>query len=147
MASPTVSRYLASMSFNVYAERHGATTDTQGGTQLTQIDSRSRRAQQRIAAELAQIDWALPGSIVERMMRCGKKVCRCNQDPPQLHGPYLQWTRTVDGKTVTKLLTPEQLDRYQPWLDNARRLRELTLELQTLTIQTVKRAEGWGAKS
>ena len=114
---------------------------------MTQINPRSRRAQQRIAAQLAQIDWALPGSIVERMMRCGKKGCRCSQDPPQLHGPYLQWTRTVRGETVTKLLTPEQLDRYQPWLDNARRLRELTVELEALTIQTVKEAEGWGAKS
>lgn len=114
---------------------------------MTQINPGSRRTQQRIASELARIDWALPGSIVERMMRCGKDSCRCSQDPPQLHGPYLQWTRTVKGKTVTKLLTPEQLERYQPWLDNARRLRELTVELEALTIQTVKDAEGWGAKS
>lgn len=121
--------------------------DTRGGTQLTKINATSRRAQRRIAAQLARIDWALPGTITERMMRCGKKGCRCSQDPPQLHGPYLQWTRTVKGKTVTKLLTREQLDRYQPWLDNARRLRELTSQLETLTIQTIKDAEGWGAKS
>src|SRR5687768_4726506 len=96
-----------------------------------------RQAQQRIARQLAAIDFALPGSIVERMMRCGKRRCRCKDDPPQLHGPYLQWTRKVEGKTVTKLLTPEQLTRYQPWLDNARRLRELISELETLTLQTV----------
>jgi hypothetical protein len=106
-----------------------------------------RQAQQRIARQLAAIDFALPGSIVERMMRCGKRRCRCKDDPPQLHGPYLQWTRKVDGKTVTKLLTPEQLARYQPWLDNARRLRELVTELETLTLQTVSHTEGWGAKS
>lgn len=123
------------------------TTDAQGGTQLRKINAGSRRAQRRIAAQLATIDWALPGTITERMMRCGKKGCRCGQDPPQLHGPYLQWTRTVNGKTVTKLLTREQLDRYQPWLDNARRLRELTADLEALTTQTVTDAEGWGAKS
>jgi hypothetical protein len=106
-----------------------------------------RQAQQRIARQLAAIDFALPGSIVERMMRCGKPRCRCKDDPPQLHGPYLQWTRKVDGKTVTKLLTPEQLTRYQPWLDNARRLRELVTELETLTLQTMSHAEEWGAKS
>ena len=114
---------------------------------MARIDPRTQRVQRRIAAELAGIDWALPGSIVKRMMRCGKQTCRCKQDPPQLHGPYLQWTRTVNGKTVTKLLTPDQLDHYQPWLDNARRLRELTTELETLTIQTVKHLEGWGTKS
>lgn len=59
-------------------------------------------------------------------------------------GPYIQWTRTVDGKTVTKLPTPAQLSRYQPWLDNAARLRALVTELEALTVRAVKHAEGWG---
>lgn len=104
----------------------------------------TRHAQQRIASQLSEIDFALPGSIVERWMRCGTHGCRCKADPPQLHGPYLQWTRKVDGTTVTKLLTPDQLARYQPWLDNARRLRDLVGELETLTIETMQQAEGWG---
>jgi hypothetical protein len=112
---------------------------------VASIDPQLRHAQRRIAAQLAQIDWALPGSVVTRMMRCGKPRCRCKHDPPQLHGPYIQWTRTVEGTTLTKLLTPQQLARYQPWLDNARRLRELATELETITIQTVKQAEGWGS--
>jgi hypothetical protein len=110
-------------------------------------DPATRRRQQRIAAELAGIDLALPGSIVERTMRCGNRGCRCRADPPQPHGPYLQWTRKVGGKTVTRLLTREQLDRYQPWLDNARRLRDLVTELEALTIKAVEHAEGWGTKS
>lgn len=105
----------------------------------------SARAQQRITAQLAKIDYALPGSIVTRMMRCGNRGCRCRADPPQLHGPYLQWTRKIDGKTVTRILSTEQLDRYQPWLDNARRLRELVRELEALTTRAVEQAEGWGS--
>jgi hypothetical protein len=105
----------------------------------------SSRAQQRIARQLAGIDYALPGSIVARMMHCGNHRCRCRADPPQLHGPYLQWTRKIDGKTVTKILSAEQLNRYQPWLDNARRLRELVTELETLTVRAVEQAEGWGS--
>lgn len=109
-----------------------------------QPDPAARRAQQRIARELARIDYALPGSVVQRMMRCGSPRCtRCKTDPPQLHGPYLQWSRKVDGKTASKLLSPQQVARYQPWLDNARRLHDLVSELQTLTIQIVERAEGW----
>lgn len=110
-----------------------------------QPDPATRGAQQRIATELSTIDFALPGSIVERMMRCGQGGCCCRHDPPQLHGPYLQWTRKVNGKTVSKLLTREQLARYQDWLDNARHLRELTTELEHLTIQAVEQAEGWGS--
>lgn len=105
----------------------------------------SVRAQQRIAAQLAEIDYALPGSVVTRMMRCGNRGCRCRADPPQLHGPYQQWTRKIDGKTVTRMLTAEQVDRYQPWLDNAQRLRELVHELEALTTRAVERAEGWGS--
>ena len=112
---------------------------------FTGIDPSLQQTQQRIATELARIDWALPGSITTRMMRCGKKRCRCKNEPPELHGPYLQWTRTVDGKTVTKLLTAEQLDRYRPWLDNASRLRRLVHELETLTVRAVENAEGWGS--
>lgn len=108
----------------------------------TRADARTR---QRIARQLAEIDYALPGSIVERMMRCGNHRCRCRANPPQLHGPYLQWTRKIDGKTVTRMLSPDQLDRYQSWLDNAQRLRELVHELEALTIRTVERAEGWGS--
>ncbi|CAN5843117.1 hypothetical protein BH23ACT10_BH23ACT10_21140 [soil metagenome] len=110
-------------------------------------DPAAQRTQQRIARQLATIDFALPGSIVERRMRCSTRGCRCRADPAQLHGTYIQWTRKVDGKTVTKLLSPEQLARYRPWLDNARRLRELVHDLETLTVDTVARAEGWGAKS
>ena len=117
----------------------------QENTKITGIDPSLHQTQQRIAADLARIDWALPGSITARMMRCGKRRCRCKNEPPQLHGPYIQWTRTVDGKTVTKLLTAEQLDRYQPWLDNASRLRRLVHELETLTVRTVENAEGWGS--
>lgn len=79
------------------------------------------------------------------MMRCGKRRCRCKDELPQLHGPYIQWARTVEGKTVTKLLTADQLARYQPWLDNARRLRNLATELDTLTIQAVDQTEGWAS--
>ena len=34
------------------------------------------------------------GSLVRRFMPCGKPNRRCQATPPQLHGPYYQWTRT-----------------------------------------------------
>lgn len=88
-----------------------------------------------LAEALAQIDGLLPGSVVVRLMRCGKRNCACKANPPALHGPYTQWTRTVEGKTVTKLLTDEQLVRYQPWFDNARTLRDLVAKLEIVSLQ------------
>jgi uncharacterized protein DUF6788 len=96
-----------------------------------------------IQAALARIGYALPGSITIRHTRCGKARCACTADPPAPHGPYIQWTRTVRGKTVTRNLTPAQYDTYRPWLDNARRLRELAAELEALSLAEMARAEGW----
>lgn len=97
-------------------------------------DTTAARAE--ITAEMAAITVALPGSIVIRHTRCGKPTCACHTDIARRHGPYISWTRAVNGKTVTRILTPDQLERYQPWFDNARRLRELTRTLETLSLQT-----------
>lgn len=91
-----------------------------------------------LTAQLGQIDGALPGTVIRRRMRCGKPGCACKADPPALHGPYIQWTRTVDGKTVTRYLTEDQLARYQPWFDNARRLKELNAKLEIASVQALE---------
>ena len=100
-----------------------------------------RRSQ--LASQIAQIDAALPGSITIRSARCGKPACRCKADPPQLHGPYIQWTRKINGRTRTRLLTPAQHDRYKPWFENAQRIRALLTELEQLSLQAANTAESW----
>lgn len=100
-------------------------------------------AQRRIAAALSEIAFALPGSLVWRSSRCGNPRCRCHADPPQLHGPYPTWTRAVHRKTVTKTLSAEQARRYQNWFENGDRLRQLVRELEELSVEVIKGAEGW----
>src|SRR5690348_18435976 len=95
----------------------------------------AQRAQvRRIARELAALGFALPGTLADRMTRCGRANCRCHADPPRLHGPYHQWTRKKDGKTATRILSDDQLADYGPWFDNHRRLRELIAELEALSL-------------
>ena len=96
---------------------------------------------------LAHIDHALPGSLAHRYLRCGKPNCQCHADPPTLHGPYLHWTRTVAGKTVTRTLTQDQAERYRPWFDNARTLRSLLAELEAHSLRAAEHAEGWPHKN
>ncbi|MGH3178488.1 MAG: DUF6788 family protein, partial [Streptosporangiaceae bacterium] len=78
-----------------------------------------------------------------RRTRCGYPRCRCHADPPQLHGPYHQWTRKVHGKTVTRILTDDQLAGYQPWFDNQHRLRDLITELETLSQEIADSDPRW----
>jgi len=96
------------------------------------------RRRAKITAEIAALGPPLPGSLVARRTRCGNTGCRCHADPPQLHGPYLTWTRKVDNKTVTRTLDSTQADTLRPLLDNSRRLRELVTELEALALKQVK---------
>jgi hypothetical protein len=91
-----------------------------------------------LAAELGQIDGVLPGSVIRRHMRCGKPGCACKADPPALHGPYIQWTRSVEGKTVTRFLTEDELASYQSWFDNARRLKELVAKFEIASVHALE---------
>ena len=95
------------------------------------------RRRAKIGAEIAALGLPLPGSLVERSTRCGNRGCRCHSDPPQLHGPYLTWTRKVDNKTVTRTLDPDQAQRLRPMIHNARKLRELVAELEALALRAV----------
>ncbi len=101
--------------------------------------SPERRAEaRRLAKEIAAIGPVLPGSLLERRLTCTHQGCHCHDDPPQLHGPYWYWTRKVAAKTVSRVLTPTQVEEYRPWIDNERRLRSLIKELEQLGIDAVE---------
>ncbi len=99
-----------------------------------------------LTEKIAQIGFCLPGTLTARHTRCSSPGCRCRHDPPVLHGPYHSWTRKIAGKTVTRTLTPDQARRYEPWFDNARRLRALSAELEALSLQIASHREGWVEK-
>jgi hypothetical protein len=107
-------------------------------------DKRVVVARKQLIDLLGEPGGALPGGIVERMMKCGKANCRRKADPPQLHGPYLQWGYSKGRKRFTRWLTPEQANRYRPEIERGRRLMELLVKLDEVEIRRVERAEGWG---
>ena len=107
------------------------------------VNRAARARQARIIKALSELGLVLPGSVEIRRTRCGKANCRCKADPPQLHGPYIVWTRKEEGKTVTRVLTPDQLEDYQPLLENAKRLRDLVTQLQDLTLEVLDADDRW----
>jgi hypothetical protein len=98
------------------------------------IGKSHRTRQARLAADLGRAGFALPGTVLVRTT-CGKKNCGCHADPPRLHEPSIQWTRKVNNKTVTRKLTHEQWQRYEEWFKNAKRLRGLLADLETLSME------------
>lgn len=103
-------------------------------TTRAQLASYERRYHE-LADELARIGFICAGSITRRTTRCGTAGCRCHGDPPQMHGPYYQWTAKVDGKTVTKRLSEAEAALYEEWIGNDRRMRALVTEMRQIAAK------------
>lgn len=108
------------------------------------------RRYRELAAKIADVGFVSSGSVIQRSTRCGTSTCRCHADPPQLHGPYWQWTAKVDGKTVTRRLTATEAALYQEWIANDRRLRDLIAQMRAVaskaTALTLKNADQQATK-
>jgi uncharacterized protein DUF6788 len=92
-----------------------------------------------LKASLLNIGPFRRGSVQRRFMPCGKPGCRCQADPPVLHGPYYQWTRKVKGKTVTVRLTPEQAELMLKWIANGRELDKLLTQMERVSLRLTER--------
>ena len=102
---------------------------------------RFRQAQQ----ELHQLDYFLKGTVLKRMMKCGKPQCACHRDLSQRHGPYFEWTYKVAGKTVNVKLSPQAAPLYQAATKQHRKLKSVLARLERLSrtalAQLAKQAE------
>ncbi|GEM_PF-4295668 len=58
--------------------------------------------------------------------------------PAQPHGPYFQWTRKVEKKTVGRWLSAEQAADYRVFIENDRRLHELLARLEAIGIAALE---------
>jgi hypothetical protein len=114
-----------------------------GKLPAVKLNKRQAAKLERIRAELGSLGPCLPGSVVVRTGRCGKEACSCRDNPPRLHGPFRSWTRKLTGKTVTRLLSEDQLVDYQVLFDNHRRLKELVHQLEDLSVALVDADPRW----
>jgi hypothetical protein len=97
------------------------------------------RSLTRLAEQLARSGFISPGSVVRRYGQCGTPSCRCHADPPQLHGPYWQWSyRPAGGKTVSRQLNERQALLYQDWIANRRRLLAILAEMEEVSRQAAE---------
>ena len=69
--------------------------------------ARLQRQHRVLLKKIQQLGPVLKGSVSASYTRCGQARCACQADPPQLHGPYWQWSTSVDGKTVARRLNDE----------------------------------------
>lgn len=94
-----------------------------------------QRRYQASCKQLLEVGMIASGSLIQRYTVCANTGCHCHHDPPQRHGPYWQYTRKIDRKTVTARLTSEQAERYREWIGNRRKLDQIIAEMDQLSQQ------------
>lgn len=55
-----------------------------------------------------------------------------------MHGPYWQWTRKINGKTVTRRLNAREANLYTEWINNDRQLRALITQMRDIAGQATE---------
>jgi hypothetical protein len=93
---------------------------------------------QELAKSLANIGFIWHGNLQRRMLPCKSKNCDCATKGVPQHGPYPYWTTKINQKTVTKLLSSEEADLYEQWIQNRRAL-ETTIKRMTELSKKVAR--------
>jgi type II secretory pathway component PulJ len=95
---------------------------------------------------LDQLEYFCKGTVLKRMMKCGKAQCACASDPNKRHGPYFELTYKANGKTVNVKLSPEAAPLYKAASLQYRKLKTLLSRLEKLS-QTILRQQAKLAQS
>lgn len=88
-----------------------------------------RQRRDQLRNELAGIGEMRPGSLVERYRRCGKPNCWCAQPGERGHGPSFSLTHAVQGKTVTRIIPRDAVERTRQQIAEYQRFRALAQEV------------------
>ena len=102
------------------------------------IDSYAKRFQE-LKTELTGIEYFSKGSVLARMVKCGKPRCACRVKPSKRHGPYYEWTYKAQGKTVNVRLTAESAPIFQAAAKQYRQLKSILNRLERISRQALAR--------
>ena len=99
---------------------------------------RHRQRFRELKRGLEQVECFCKGTVLKRMMKCGKAYCACASDPTKRHGPYFELTYKASGKTVNVKLSPQAAPLYQAAAQQYRKLKNLLYRLEKIS-QTILR--------
>jgi len=84
---------------------------------------------EQILSKIDQFKTFRPGSLVERYRRCGKPYCHCAKPGAKGHGPSYSLTRSVKGKTITKIIPKDVVETTRLQIQEYHLFREAVDEL------------------
>ena len=111
--------------------------ETTKHTQKEKALRRCKESYEALKSQVGELGYVAQGSVVRRTKRCGHPGCQCHLGPEYEHGPYYQWTRKIQAKTVTKVLNPAEARLYQEFIQNGRQLRKLISKMYEISAQAL----------
>lgn len=106
-----------------------ASSQTRGAAALRAHAERFGQARR----ELLELEYFVKGTVLKRMMKCGRPQCACYSDPSKRHGPYFEWTYKVNGKTVNVKLPAKAASLYKAATRQQRKLKSILSRLERLS--------------
>lgn len=78
------------------------------------------------------------GTLYSRKKPCGRPNCRrASGKPEDLHGPYYEWNRRVDGRLVHRIVSETQAEELAKAIANRREIEALLKDWEGITAETV----------
>ena len=96
------------------------------------------RKYEKLKEQINSIGWIAAGTVMTLYRTCGKKGCACAIDKQARHGPYLVWTRKVNGKTITRTLSESQARACRRAIENLQKLEAILAEMKLVSAQAIE---------
>ena len=94
-----------------------------------------RRRKKQILQEISALDDFRQGSLSPRYRKCGKPYCHCAKEGAKGHGPLWIVTRAVEGKTVSKAIPKEYVEKTFEQIDTFHEFQKLVHEYTEVNIR------------
>ncbi len=94
------------------------------GVKLSELEEKRTRVKE----QLGEVGDMRQGTVSERYLKCGKAECRCGREPNYSHGPYFSLTKSVKGKTVTRVIPKPAVELTKTQITQFQEFRRLSQE-------------------
>lgn len=94
-----------------------------------------RKRKTALFDELVSLSDFRAGTLVGRYRKCGKPGCRCAREGERGHGPSWSLTRSVEGKTVTKIIAGEAVEVTTKQIGEYRRFQHIVHEIVETNVK------------
>jgi hypothetical protein len=96
--------------------------------------SKGEAAYEGLKREILDLGYLCTGTILERLLTCGKRSCRCFQNPAGRHGPYLYWSTKIGGRTSARRIDAAQKALYDEGIRNQRSLARIIKRMMEMSL-------------